>query len=94
MDVKMDDHETIADGELERLLTDMVESISICQCSDKYSIEKHGNGHALYFGRCDHKHGYNVLHITSCHRQDIFDAIVKGLNNQKAIVKDINNGHP
>jgi|GEM_PF-6843335 len=51
-----------------------------CRCSDEYSIEPHGEGHALYFGRCGHRHGYNLLHITECSRQDILDLIVKRLN--------------
>lgn len=35
-----------------------------CECKDKYTIEPHGNGHALFFGRCKHKHGYNLVYLT------------------------------
>lgn len=51
-----------------------------CQCADRYSIEAHGNGHALYFGRCNHRHGYNLLHITECTRHDILVLIEQRLN--------------
>lgn len=34
-----------------------------CQCESKYSIEPHGDGYALYFGRCNHRHGYNLANM-------------------------------
>lgn len=35
-----------------------------CQCLSLFSIEEHGPGHAIYFGRCKHKHGYNIAFVT------------------------------
>lgn len=34
-----------------------------CKCQIKYTIEPHGNGYALYYGRCNHKHGYNLINM-------------------------------
>lgn len=31
-----------------------------CSCIDKYSIEEHGKGYALFYGRCQHRHGYKL----------------------------------
>lgn len=36
----------------------------ICKCPEIYSIETHGNGWALYFGRCNHRHGWNLANMT------------------------------
>ena len=41
-----------------------VEDLYVCDCEDKYSIEPHGDAHVLYYGRCDHKHGYNLFTIS------------------------------
>ncbi len=38
--------------------------MNICECEDKFTIEEHGGGEVLYFGRCDHKHGFNLCHVT------------------------------
>lgn len=35
-----------------------------CKCEAKYTIEPHGDGYALYYGRCNHRHGYNLAYIT------------------------------
>jgi len=40
--------------------------IEVCDCEQKYSIEPHGDAYALYFGRCDHMHGYNLARISEC----------------------------
>lgn len=34
-----------------------------CRCEASYSIEKHGNGYALFYGRCNHRHGYNLVYM-------------------------------
>lgn len=34
-----------------------------CKCDPKYSIEPHGEGYALYYGRCRHRHGYNLINM-------------------------------
>ena len=34
-----------------------------CECEEKYSIEPHGDGYALYYERCDHRHGYNLANM-------------------------------
>ena len=41
-------------------------TFTICDCENKYSIELHGYDFALYFGRCGHKHGYNLAKISDC----------------------------
>lgn len=34
-----------------------------CKCENRYSIEHHGKGYALYYGRCGHRHGYNLINM-------------------------------
>ncbi len=34
-----------------------------CICETKYTIEPHGNGYVLYYGRCNHRHGYNLVYL-------------------------------
>jgi hypothetical protein len=34
-----------------------------CTCEAKYTIEPHGRGYALYHGRCNHRHGYNLINM-------------------------------
>lgn len=34
-----------------------------CSCEAYYSIEPHGDGYALYYGRCNHCHGYNLANM-------------------------------
>lgn len=34
-----------------------------CNCKMKYTIRPHGDGYALYYGRCDHMHGYNLINM-------------------------------
>jgi len=56
--------------------------ITDCTCELKFSIEPHGDGYALYFGRCNHRHGLNLLHITelSYNAGDILKKIENSLN--------------
>ena len=34
-----------------------------CTCESRYSIEPHGDGYALYYGRCGHRHGHNLINM-------------------------------
>lgn len=34
-----------------------------CTCEAKYTIEPHGSGYVLYHGRCNHRHGYNLVYL-------------------------------
>lgn len=34
-----------------------------CTCESKYTISQHGEGYALYYDRCDHRHGYNLANL-------------------------------
>lgn len=40
-----------------------VELLKPCTCEVKYTIEPHGDGYALYYGRCVHRHGYNLINM-------------------------------
>jgi hypothetical protein len=51
-----------------------------CTCKTEYCIEPHGNGYALYLGRCIHKHGYNIAYITEPDMPKL-EAMLKTLNN-------------
>lgn len=35
-----------------------------CDCETRYTIEQHGNGYALFYNRCNHRHGYNLIYMT------------------------------
>jgi hypothetical protein len=37
--------------------------INECTCEVCYSISPHGDDYALFYGRCDHRHGYNLANI-------------------------------
>jgi hypothetical protein len=39
------------------------ELLKPCTCENKYTIEPHGEGYALYYGRCNHRHGYNLVNM-------------------------------
>jgi len=32
-----------------------------CSCVSRYSIEPQDGDYALYYGRCRHRHGYNLV---------------------------------
>lgn len=42
----------------------MSSTFNSCSCKSRYSIELHGEGYALYFDRCPHRHGYNLINMT------------------------------
>ena len=52
-----------------------------CNCKQEYSIEEHGENMALYFGRCNHRHGMNLCTISdiasNCHLD-----VIEGLLNR------------
>lgn len=39
------------------------ELLKPCTCEARYTIEPHGSGYALYYGRCGHRHGYNLINM-------------------------------
>lgn len=53
-----------------------------CRCKDKYSIEEHGKGYAIYWGRCQHRHGANIALLTECSRKDLIEYFEKALNGE------------
>lgn len=53
-------------------------------CLNEYSIEPHGDGWALYKGRCPSRHGLNLAHITEAEPETL-DFIVKALNAKTVI---------
>lgn len=44
-------------------MTDWETLLKPCECEARYTIEPHGNGYALYYGRCGHRHGYNLINM-------------------------------
>lgn len=32
-------------------------------CEVKFTISPHGDGYALFYGRCNHRHGYNLINM-------------------------------
>lgn len=59
-----------------------------CACRDEYSFEPHGNGYALYFARCEHRHGYNLANITEPDLERL-KAMVELLNSIPLILESI-----
>ena len=51
-----------------------------CNCEAQYTIEPHGNGHVLYYGRCGHKHGWNLVYLNEPAANCDFKHIEKLLN--------------
>jgi hypothetical protein len=41
----------------------MTDPFGECTCEARYTIEPHGDGYALYYGRCSHRHGYNLINM-------------------------------
>lgn len=39
------------------------ELLKPCTCEGKFTIEPHGEGYALYYGRCNHRHGWNLINM-------------------------------
>ena len=39
------------------------ELLNPCKCEARYTIEPHGDGHVLYYGRCGHRHGWNLVYL-------------------------------
>lgn len=39
------------------------EFLKPCTCEANYTIEPHGKGYALYLGRCNHRHGWNLINM-------------------------------
>lgn len=42
----------------------MTDPFNKCTCETRYTIEPHGDGYALYYGRCPHHHGYNLINMS------------------------------
>ena len=55
-----------------------------CSCIDKYSIEEHGKGYALYSGRCQHRHGYKLCLLSE------FDFDAEGKQTRELIERALN----
>ena len=34
-----------------------------CTCEAKFTIEPHGDDYALFYARCGHRHGYNLINM-------------------------------
>lgn len=51
-----------------------------CTCEARYSIEPHGDGHVLYYGRCGHRHGWNLVYLNEPALNCDFNHIEKLLN--------------
>lgn len=60
-----------------------------CQCPDEYSFEPHGEGWALYYGRCDHRHGYNIAFIKEPDIKQITEMLekLKEIDQLKKVLK-------
>jgi hypothetical protein len=39
------------------------ELLKPCKCAAQYTIEPHGKGYVLYHGRCNHRHGHNLVYL-------------------------------
>lgn len=39
------------------------ELLKPCTCAARYTIEPHGDAYALFYGRCGHRHGWNLVYL-------------------------------
>jgi len=53
---------------------------SPCNCPNRYSIEPHGNGYALYLGRCGHRHGYTLANLSELSDEPRLNGMLRQLN--------------
>lgn len=60
----------------------------MCECNDNYTYEAHGDGYAVYFARCVHRHGYNIMDVRT-HDPRIPNKIVGLLNDNLDELRDI-----
>lgn len=66
-----------------------------CSCIDKYSIEEHGKGYALYYGRCQHRHGYKLCLLSEfdAEGKQTLELIERALNVYFGTAKENGCGH-
>jgi hypothetical protein len=69
-------------------------SFEPCKCENAYSIEPRGEGHVLYYGRCNHRHGYNLVELHGPAFNCDFKHLEKLLNlGMKEYNKNPDGGH-
>ena len=59
-------------------MTGLPEEFFVCKCVDTFSIEDN----TLYFGRCRHKHGYNL-----CKVDDMSGNMMDILNTEREVLR-------
>lgn len=65
-----------------------------CTCEAKYTISPHGDGHVLYYGRCGHRHGWNLVELHDPALNCDFKHLEKLLNlGMKEYEKNPDGGH-
>lgn len=68
-----------------------------CTCEYRYTIRTHGaknEFHVLYYGRCDHRHGYNLVELHDQAFNCDFDHIEHLLNlGMREYQKNPDRGH-
>jgi|CXWL01.1.fsa_nt_gi hypothetical protein len=55
----------------------------------EYSFETHGKGYALYLGRSDHSHGYNLANMTEIDRARLEQLIIEANLGRKILQQQI-----
>lgn len=70
------------------------ELLKPCTCEARYSIEPHGDAHVLYYGRCGHRHGWNLIYLNEPALNCDFRHLEKLLNLGNAeYAKNPDGGH-
>lgn len=69
-------------------MVNMLKDLLECKCKQRYSIEPHGKGYAIYWGRCQHKHGCNIALLTEIDRVDLIKYFEDSLNKGKDVANN------
>lgn len=64
-----------------------------CECENEYSIEPHGQALVLYYGRCVHRHGFNLVYLTEPAKNFNPEEIEKLLNLGSKYQKILESDH-
>lgn len=63
----------------------MINPLDPCRCEEKYSLEEieEGKTWILYFGRCPHRHGYNLVTLSDPSFNFYTEIFLENLNRTK-----------
>jgi len=63
----------------------------VCNCKNEYTIEPHADGKVLYYGRCNHRHGFNLCRVDDIafNALDILNTRADDMISRKEVIEAI-----